>query len=369
MKRFNIDVDSILQVPYPLILCSWREKFMMVGGKTPTILDVARVAGVSVGSVSNVINRTRPVSDDLQQRVITAANALGYQINSVAQTLRRRSSKTIGLCTTHVTTVYLRDLTNALDEIATQNGYELIQVLTHQEPDRELHRVRSLIGRQVDGLILLPSLQPQATLDAISHSRTPTVIVDRLCDDGRFDYVIVDNRHAMRDVVRNLVDLGHRRVLFIAQNLAVITTRHRLAGLEDEVEAAGGALSFETMERGDDETAFTERLRQALLPTPGHTAIIMGNSSVALSTIQALQVIGIHCPQEIALVTFDNPEWASVLSPPLSTVKSPTREIAEAVWAALQAQLVGQSAMRRSVFVRSELILRKSSMSPPRTPH
>lgn len=140
-----------------------------------------------------------------------------HQHQSVAQTLRRRSSRAIGLCTTYVTTVYLRELANALDDIATENGYELVQVLTRQEPARELQRVKNLMSRQVDGLILLPSLSPQASLDAIIQSRTPAVVVDRLCEDNRFHYVIIDNRQAMRRVLAPLLSRGHRRLLFVAQ--------------------------------------------------------------------------------------------------------------------------------------------------------
>lgn len=92
--------------------------------------------------------------------------------------------------------------------------------------------MRGLLSRQVDALILLPSLQPQATLEAIYRSNTPAVVIDRLCEDDRFSYVTVDNHGAMQAVVKSLVPFGHRRLMFVAQNLSVITTRHRLAGLE-----------------------------------------------------------------------------------------------------------------------------------------
>jgi LacI family transcriptional regulator len=336
-------------------------------GRRTTILDVARKAGVSVGSVSNAINGTRPVSPELQQQVAAAARDLGYQINSVAQTLRRRHSKLIGLCTTHLTTVYLRELADALDEIATENGYELIQMLTRQEPERELQRVRSLMGRQVDGLILLPSLEPQAALDAIAAARTPAVVVDRLSEDRRFDYVIVDNRQAMIEVVGRLRRRGHDRILFVAQNLDVVTTRHRLAGLEDEARASAGEMRYEAIERGRDETAYQRRLRRILTRPEAPTAIVTGNSSVALSTIKALQQIGLVWPDDVALVTFDDPEWATVLERPLSTVRSPTRKIAEVVWALLHERINGGAPPPQVVALPAEVVERRSSL-PPRAP-
>ncbi len=200
--------------------------------KRPTISDVARKAEVSVGTVSNVFNETRPVNERTRERVLEAARTLGFQMNFAAQTLRRRSSKTIGLCTTHLTTAYLRELAIALDATAARNGYELIQVQSHQKPETELIRVQSLLSRQVDGLILLPSLSPQASLDLIASRGTPVVVIDRQPEDGQFSSVIIDNFVAMTDVVSALAEKGHRHVLFIAQNLSVATTRHRVAGLE-----------------------------------------------------------------------------------------------------------------------------------------
>lgn len=354
-------------------MCKWHNftfadmgRRMISKARRATILDVARKAGVSVGSVSNVINGTRPVSLELQEQVASAAAELGYQINSVAQTLRRRSSRVIGLCTTYVTTVYLRELANALDDIATENGYELVQVMTRQEPEWELQRIRSLMGRQVDGLIFLPSLSPQAALDAISLANTPAVVVDRLCEDNRFHYVIIDNRQAMRKVLAPLLQRGHRRLLFVAQTLDVVTTRHRLAGLEDEARQSGGSLRYEAIERGSDEPAYCNRLKQILTGPDAPTAIITGNSSVALSTIKALQEIGLTWPDDIALVTFDDPEWATVLEHPLSTVRSPTRKIAETVWSLLQDQIQGRAPKPSVTAFEAEVIERTSSIGNPR---
>lgn len=337
---------------------------MLKEDKRPTIWDVASAAGVSIGSVSNVFNGSRPVSPALQRKVLDAANTLGYQVNSVAQTLRRRRSRVIGLCTTHVTTVYLRELASALDAIATKNGYDLIQVLTGQEPKLELHRVRSLLSRQVDSLILLPSLQPQATLEAIYRSNTPAVIIDRLCEDNRFSYVTVDNHGAMQAVVKSLVAFGHRRLLFVAQNLNVITTRHRLAGLEEMACASEGVIRYEAIERGSDEAAYVQRLRVILIQPDTPTAIVMGNSSVALWTLKALHQIGIAVSDRIALVAFDDPEWATVLSPPLTTVQIPTEEIAKHVWALLEGQIDGTVQTPQSITVKAEVAQRASSMSP-----
>lgn len=326
--------------------------------KRPTIADVARQADVSVGTVSNVINDTRPVAGPTRERVLAAAARLGFHMNAAAQTLRRKSSKTIGLCTTHLTTAYLRELAIALDAIAARNGYELIQVQSHQDPRTEFSRIASLLGRQVDGLILLPSLSPQPSLDLIAARGTPVVVVDRQPEDARFTSVILDNFTAMTDVAAALAARGHTHVLFIAQNLAVATTRQRLAGLRAFYKAHEGQ-GWTAIERGD-EAGFPARLGALLRAETPPTAIVTGNSGVALSTIRALQDLGKRWPEDVALVTFDDPEWAQVLAPPLSTVRAPMDEMAAAIWQSLARQLDHEDDRPASISLKTELIVRGS---------
>ena len=332
----------------------------MAHQKRPTIADVARVAGVSVGTVSNVMNGTRPVNEGTRERVQAAAIELGFQFNALAQTLRRQTSRIVGLCTTHLTTTYLRELAIALDAIASRNGYELIQVQTHQDPQTELARVQSLMSRQVDGLILLPSLTPEASLAAIARRGLPVVVIDRQPDDPNFASVIIDNFAAMQDVAGTLYAKGHRRLLFIAQNLAVVTTRHRVAGLQEAAQTLGG-FTYEAMERGSDEVEFTAKLARLLADSPGFTAIITGNSNVALSTIRALRTLGRRWPDDVALVTFDDPDWAEVITPAISTVKAPIEEMARATWSSLMRQLEGEAPVTPLVALSARYIERASS--------
>lgn len=287
-----------------------------------------------------------------------AAEALGFQMNSAAQTLRRRRSKTIGLCTTHMTTSYLRELAISLDAIAARNGYELIQVQSHQNPRTELARVTSLLGRQVDGLILLPSLQPQPSLDAISSAGVPNVVIDRQPEDTRFNSVIVDNYSAMKDIVAALSEAKRRNVLFVAQNLEVATTRHRIAGLK-AASSEYGLSEYHVMELGS-ESDFHLRLAARFNSSNVPDAIIMGNSRVALSTINALRNLSLSWPAAVSIVTFDDPDWAEVVEPGLSTVQVPLTEMSAIVWELLSKQMEGDPGPPKSLMVRGKLIRRGS---------
>lgn len=334
--------------------------------KKPTIVDVARAAGVSVGSASNVLNNTRYVSEEIREKVLKTAEELQYLVNPLAQTLRSKRSGVICFCTTSVTTVYLRSLADALDAIATANGFELVQVMTHADPERELQRIRSQMGRQVDGLFLLPSLEPQASLDVIASTRTPCVVLDRWVDDERFSCVAFDNRSTMRTMAKSILSLGHTRVLFIAQNLSVITTRHRIEGLKAEMDAEG--LSQEEsliIQQDDDQNAFRQRLVAIFAsPTPP-TAVITGNSKVAIATIRHLQSMGIRWPEDVSLATFDDPEWASLISGQLSTVISPVRTMVEEAWKLLAVHIRDPNSPRHTRWIASAFEQRGSIGSPP----
>ena len=338
----------------------------MKADKKPTIVDVARMAGVSVGSASNVLNKTRFVSDDICGRVLRAAEELQYLANPLAQTLRRQRSGVIGFCTTSVTTVYLRSLADALDAIATANGFELVQVLTHADPQRELERVRSQISRQVDGLLLLPSLAPQRSLDMIASTRTPCVVLDRYVDDDRFSCVAFDNRATMREIARTILSFGHRRILFIAQNLSVITTRHRIEGLRAEIEAAGlPQADCLTIQQDDTQEAYGKRLAETFSGPNPPTAVITGNSKVAIATIRELQAMRLRWPDDISLASFDDPEWASLLPVPLSTVVNPIRTMATLAWSILANQMGNMDAPRQLRWIESDFVQRGSVGTRP----
>jgi len=338
----------------------------MKPGKKPTIVDVARAAGVSVGSASNVLNNTRFVSEEIRDKVLRAAEELQYLANPLAQTLRRQRSGVIGFCTTSVTTVYLRSLADALDAVATANGFELVQVLTHADPERELQRVRSQIGSQVDGLLLLPSLLPQRSLDVIASTHTPCVVLDRYVDDDRFSCVAFDNRATMREMAQEILALGHRRILFIAQNLSVITTRHRIEGLRLEVEAAGlSQADCLTIQQDDSQENYAATLAEIFGgPTPP-TAVITGNSKVAIATIREFQAMGLRWPDDISLASFDDPEWAALLPTPLCTVVNPIRTMAEEAWTLLAAQMRDDKTPRQTRWIESAFVLRGSIGRPP----
>ncbi len=334
--------------------------------RRPTILDVAARARVAVGTVSNVLNGTRPVSAKRRERVLEAAAALGFQPNTLAQGLRRRKSGFVGLCMPHSQSAYFAALCETFETVVASQGFELIQVLTQQDPVREVRRMTALLARQIDGLILIPSLEPSATFQQIVRSSVPTVLVDRPDHEHRFDSVTLDNRRSMRLLADHLVALGHSRIVFVAQSLAVITTRNRIEGLEDIRAREHGKLETWIEEWPVDVIAYEAMLARYFRRDHPPTAVIAGNSTVVLATFRGLQKLGVDCPAQVSLAAFDDPAWSEIVTPGLTVVHHPIDELARLAWQRLVRRMNEDNVAVSDDVLPAELIVRQSTAPPPK---
>jgi len=304
----------------------------MTRSAKPTILDVARQAGVSLGTVSNVMNGRGNVSADKRGRVQAAMAALGYVPNRVAQALRGGESHVVGLCAPLTTSAYFAALLETFEDLAATQGYEIMQVLSHGDPALELRRVQALTGRNVDGLILIPTHDSRATFAFLAERGMPTVVVDRVARDPRFDYVAIDDRKAMRESTRHLVGLGHRRLLYVVRDVRLSTTQRRIEGFRDAARGVRPPVAGSVLQRDPDDAAFARQVTAALAGPHAPTAIVASNSAIALALVRILQEQGVRWPDDVAVLAFDAPEWAKVVTPPLAVVRHPVRAIANEAW-------------------------------------
>lgn len=324
------------------------------------ISDVARRARVSVGTVSHVLTGSANVSAARRDRVLKAIEALGYVPNFHAQGLRRTLSRVVGMCFPHVSTAYLNTLSETLEEIASSNGYGVMHVFSRHDPAIELDRIKELIRYRVDGLILLPSTAPKPALDFASHKSVPLVIVDRPLEDGRFDEVILDNRKAMRELARQLVDGGHGRIVFVCRSRSRLSTQHRIAALEAVRRQPGRHVAVDVVEFRDDEAFLHDELARLLRGVHPRTAIIVSNSHQASVVLGFLRQLGIACPRDVSVVAFDDPEWARLVTPPLSVVRQPAAAMAQAAWELLMQRIAGSCQPPRTIALEPAIELRES---------
>lgn len=327
--------------------------------KRPTITDVAALAGVSVGTVSNVLNSTIPVSEARRERVLKVIQELGYSQNMLAQGLRRKRSPVVGICVPNTSIAYFAALMDAFEEVASSHGIEIMQVLSRSDTQKEYQRVQSLLRYHVGGLLLVPTIDPEATYEMIAGSGVPVVVVDRAPLEGfPFDRVIFDNRGAMQRAVAGLIARGHRSILFVVQQKRLVVTQQRIAGLREA--AAPEAVHTKILECGQDEATLTALLAAELLREQRPTAIIVSNSTLAAWALRAFRVLRLDCPQDVSLLAFDQPDWADLVTPALSVVRQPTREIARMAWTFLMQRMRNEADAVQQIQLEAEVIFRAS---------
>lgn len=313
----------------------------------PTMADVARSAGVSVATVSHVLNGTRPVLPHTRQAVLDAVDELGYTPNTLARSLVTSRTRSIGLAVSAISNPYFTEILQGVEAGALEHGYSLLIADPHDDPEHERKVVQLLHERRVDGMIVAPSADPRELVSYLGRHEVPTVFLDRLIDgvadagvDGPgdpgartdrprlFDQVCAENVEPMAALVTHLAGLGHRRIGLVAGLPGLSTTAERIAGYRQGLTASGLPYDDHLVAHGDSESAAAERATAALLSldTPP-TALVTANNAMTIGTLRALRERGLSVPDDLALCCFDDFAWADLFSPRLTVIAQPSREI------------------------------------------
>lgn len=321
--------------------------------------DVASRAGVSTSTVSHVLNGTRKVSPASVQAVQQAIQALGYIPNTLARSLARSSTSTIGVAISALSNHYFSETVHAIESECAKHGYMMLFVDTHDDPEQELRVVTALHHRRVDGVILAPSNDSQA-LEYLRTNQIPAVLVDRMMS-AQFDQVGVENTQATQALITHLIGHGHRRIGFIAGRTGFSTTDERVAGYKAALQAAGLAFDPQLLVNGGSNT---EPARQATVQLLGldapPTAIMAGNNLMTLGAMHALRDAQLEVPGQMALVGFDDFDWADFFVPRLTLIAQPVNDLgARAVHLLLQ-RMATPEATPHSVRLAPSLQLRNS---------
>lgn len=321
--------------------------------------DVASLAGVSTSTVSHVLNGTRKVSPASVQAVQRAIQALGYIPNTLARSLARSSTSTIGVAISALSNHYFSETVHAIETECAKHGYMMLFVDTHDDPEQELRVVTALHHRRVDGVILAPSNDSRA-LEYLLTNQIPAVLVDRMMS-AQFDQVGVENAQATQALIAHLIAHGHRRIGFIAGRTGFSTTDERVAGYKAALQAAGLAFDPQLLVNGGSNT---EPARQATVQLLGlsapPTAIMAGNNLMTLGAMHALRDAQLDVPGQMALVGFDDFDWADFFVPRLTLIAQPVNDLgARAVHLLLQ-RMATPDAPPQSVRLAPSLQLRNS---------
>jgi LacI family transcriptional regulator len=289
-----------------------------------TMRDVARLAGVSVTTVSSVVNARGGVSPKLTGRVEDAIAALDYHPNAVARSLKVNRTFTIGMIVPDVSNFFFNSVLQGVEPKARQHGYSVVLCDSHEGPQEERALLGMLISRRVDG-VLLASAQSDFVENRLPRRHPPIVCFDRQPSGFRGKIVVIDNVRASYQATRHLLDLGHQRIATVAGPESTLTGYGRMEGYRRALQEAGNPIhegyirpgGF-TMEGGY--RAAVEILRLADPPT----AIFCANNRMTLGTLCALRDLRLACPQDVSVCGFDDFDWSELFSPRLTIIVQPS---------------------------------------------
>ncbi len=332
----------------------------LAAARPATIADVARRAGVSVSTVSHVVNGTRAVRPDTTRQVEQAIGETGYRPNTIARALARSATNSVGIAISALGNPYFSDIICAIERECARLGLTVLLSDTLDDPAQELRVVQALHQRRVDGIILAASPAPDAALAYLEESGTPCVLVDRL-PSRKFDQVGVHNTRAMRALVEHLIGHGHRRIGMVAGQPGFATTTERVAAFRATLRAHGLAADPALVHEGSADVAAATAATRRLLARPDPpTAIATGNNLATIGTMRALREAGVRVPADIALAAFDDFDWADCFEPQLTAIAQPCALIGRRAAALLVERVRNAETPRRTFRLDAALVIRNS---------
>ncbi|WP_028936348.1 LacI family DNA-binding transcriptional regulator [Pseudonocardia spinosispora] len=331
-----------------------------------TIAEVAARAGVSTATVSRALSGRGPVSPEVNDRVRTAASELGYQVNSIARALRNSRTDTVGMVVPNIGNPFFTSLVQSVEHALEREGRDLFLCDARSTPALEARRLRSLVARNVDGIIVSPTHGAEsAAAVAATAAALPLVQLDRFVDGTSTDWVGVDDIAAMRLVLDHLHASGAHTVAFVGSQETNSSSEQRLSGFRQRVGELGMTLGRHGVLLGEfsiewGESALTQLVRADALPD----ALVCSDDLIALGVTRACRAHHIDVPGRLQVTGFDDIDFAGLSEPALTTVAQPTDQIAaEAVRLLAAASQTGSTTTRAAAHIAltPSLVVRAST--------
>lgn len=333
------------------------------------IKEVARHAGVSLGTVSNVLNRPDTVAPATRQRVLDAIRALGYVRNDSARQLRAGHSRTVAIVVLDVANPFFTDVVRGAEQVVEEAGAMLVVCNSGEDSGRELRHLELLEEQRVRGVLITPvGHGRQANLDKLVDRGIPVVLVDRGSGRASRCSVAVDDVLGGRLAMDHLLDQGHRRIAFLGGPFSIAQVAERHAGAAAALDERGSGADLRVATTTSLTVAAGRRAAEELLALPARqrpTAVFCANDLIALGVLQEVTARGLRVPADLAIVGYDDIEFAAAAAVPLTSVRQPA-----VTMGALAAELLleetedtGAPHEHRRVVLAPELVVRRSSLS------
>lgn len=345
-----------------------RRAARKLADKTPDIRAVAALAKVSIATVSRTINGAPVVSDKLAKRVWQAIEQLNYFPNTHARSLVSGRSRILGIIVENITNPFFPELIQSFEEIAVANGYEILVSSSNSDPAILTNCVRRMIERKVEGVAVLTFGEEEPVLEQLAYHDIPLVLAEFHLDDPKASTILLDYASGIRAAIQHLIQLGHRKIAFLAGPHTIHSAVTRESNFRTAMEEAGLPIEpnwiIECNHTPKGGVAGFEKL-QSLESRP--TAVLCSNDMTAIGVLRAAYLKGIKVPQDFSVVGLDDIDFAEFTLPPLTTIRLSRIDLARASFEALRQQVEARpgGTIQREFLVSTDLVVRGSTAPPP----
>ncbi|ANS74977.1 LacI family transcriptional regulator [Paenibacillus yonginensis] len=328
------------------------------------IVDVAAKAGVSPATVSRVLNRSNGVTERTRLKVMKAIEELGYHPNAAAKHLRSQRTKTIGVIAQDINSTYFTEIIKGIENMAYAQGYRVIICDAENHKEKEQEYLNLLLDRTIDGLILIVPLITDEEIIELADKGYFVAVVGRHIQHDRIPCVYTDNVKFSREVVKHLVQQGHRDIVFLNGHPDAVDSFERLEGYLKALRDHQIPFRPEFVENGHfSENGGYEALKRLVEKQLSFTAVFAANDEMALGVYRACAELGIRIPDQLAVIGVDNNRISKYIQPTLSTVNQPKYTMGAILVEKFIDQMNENQFENKRVFVvDSELIVRESSL-------
>lgn len=305
-----------------------------------TMKDVARVAGVSLGTVSNYINGKASIQQKNKDAIEVAINKLGYEVNEVARNLKLKNSMTIGVIIPSFGNVFAVRTISYLERYFRVNHYSLQVTSYDNDPELLEHQIVALIGKKVDGLIIMPSVslgENEVTkINASIDKKIPVVIFDSTGDGVRCDHIVLNNYNAFKEATKVLIGKGHQAIGLILGPEDVYSSIERCNGYMDALREMGLPVQDDLIVYTDYSKRLSkDRCKELLTRRPDIDGVVTAGYRITLGVLVAFNEKSLRVPEDISLLGFDSYEIANVLPYELTGISIPTKTVAQNITQAI----------------------------------
>ena len=329
-----------------------------------TIYDVAKEAGVSIATVSKVINGKGKISEETRGSVLAIMDRMDYQPSVIASALTGKKTFTLGLLVPDISNPFFAEIARAIEDQSQRYGYSVVMCSTDNKDDKVERYIALLLQKSVDGIIIATGIDKINILEQLLSKRIPVVLLAREMPLVAVNTVVVDDYVGGSLAASHLLELGHKRMAVLGESAKVVSSRERIRGFRQTMEDEQIPFREEWLKYCDYRIEDGKLKALELLQTEDRpTAIFACNDMLAVGALQAAKEAGVKVPDELSIVSFDNTILATVTDPQLTTIAQPMDYMGKAVVDLIVDELKGSKSIKQRMVLRPELLIRESTAS------